>query len=235
VNKLDPSGNSWLDETWDAVFGEDSFNSTFGDSGSAWSDRNFGNDADRAFFAQYSEYQAYEQTLDYDPEEYGYPNQTYSDSKQYLLLYGSAADQTGDLGGVASSNADYELALMAAFPIRAGFNAYRSVTSVAAADLAIAGGSHSVYVSRVGGVIEYVGMTVNMSARQAAHLRTAGRAITEVASGVSKFEARDLEKAMIEWYSLANLSNQINSIAATNPIYTQAIAVGQRLMGHFGL
>lgn len=43
VNRIDPLGNSWLDRGWDNVFGNGSFNNTFGDSGSAWSDRNFGN------------------------------------------------------------------------------------------------------------------------------------------------------------------------------------------------
>ena len=44
VNGVDPGGHSWLDEGWDSVFGAGSFNSTVGDSGSAWSDRTFGND-----------------------------------------------------------------------------------------------------------------------------------------------------------------------------------------------
>ncbi|WP_424831391.1 RHS repeat-associated core domain-containing protein [Ruegeria sp.] len=47
VNLSDPGGNSWLDRAWDSVFGEDSFNNTFGDAGSAWSDRHFGNDLEQ--------------------------------------------------------------------------------------------------------------------------------------------------------------------------------------------
>ena len=46
VNLSDRNGHSWLDRTWDKIFGERSFNRTFGDKASAWSDRTFGDAAD---------------------------------------------------------------------------------------------------------------------------------------------------------------------------------------------
>jgi RHS repeat-associated protein len=54
VNLSDPGGNSWLDRTWDRVFGEGSFNRTFGDRASAWSDRTFGNQRDQVYAAAWT-------------------------------------------------------------------------------------------------------------------------------------------------------------------------------------
>jgi hypothetical protein len=54
VNLSDPGGNSWLDRTWERVFGEGSFNRTFGDRASAWSDRTFGNQRDQVYAAAWT-------------------------------------------------------------------------------------------------------------------------------------------------------------------------------------
>lgn len=53
VNRNDTDGKSWLDRTWDNVFGGGSFNRTFGDKGSAISDKAFGNDHERAYAKNY--------------------------------------------------------------------------------------------------------------------------------------------------------------------------------------
>ena len=47
MNLSDTSVDSILDRTWDKVFGEGSFNRTFGDGASAWSDRTFGNQTEQ--------------------------------------------------------------------------------------------------------------------------------------------------------------------------------------------
>lgn len=49
VNQSDPGGHSWLDRTWDRVFGSGSFNRTFGDRGSRLSDRVFGNSYEKSY------------------------------------------------------------------------------------------------------------------------------------------------------------------------------------------
>jgi RHS repeat-associated protein len=53
VNRGDPGGHSWLDRAWDSIFGGGSFNRTFGDRGSAWSDRTFGNVREREVGRQF--------------------------------------------------------------------------------------------------------------------------------------------------------------------------------------
>lgn len=99
----------------------------------------------------------------------------------------------------------------------------------------VAGGKYAVYASTVNGALEYVGMTSNLAARAAAHLRISSRAIVPVATNLSKFEARALEQVMIERAGLVNLSNRINSIARSNPIYDDAVELGVRLGERFGL
>ncbi|MEP2783910.1 MAG: hypothetical protein ABJO67_10370 [Pseudoruegeria sp.] len=100
INRYDPSGHSWLDKAWDGVFGENSFNNTFGDSGSRWSDRNFGNTSERAYAGFHSKVENYTNSLSYDPTEHGYPYSSYPESKQAyaensLLASGRVASGDG--------------------------------------------------------------------------------------------------------------------------------------------
>ena len=58
--------------------------------------------------------------------------------------------------------------------------------------------------------------------------------LNRIASGLTRQEARGVEQALIEKHGLAKaggtLVNKINSIAATNPIYKEAVAFGRQLL-----
>jgi RHS repeat-associated protein len=98
-----------------------------------------------------------------------------------------------------------------------------------------AAGDYSVYVSkRADGTVEYCGMTCDFNRRTLEHLRN-GRVIQEVESNLTKATARGLEQAMINHYGLANLSNKINAIALSNPIYSSAVTAGQQVARRLGL
>lgn len=70
VNRSDPGGNAWVDRAFESVFGEGSFDRTFGDGASEavdrFADRVFGNDADRAASRDYSNYSNSGGSLGYD-------------------------------------------------------------------------------------------------------------------------------------------------------------------------
>ena len=93
---------------------------------------------------------------------------------------------------------------------------------------------HSVYISRLeDGTVNYVGRTNNIVRRTLEHAN-AGRGIVpkEVAKKLTLKQARGLEQALINKYGMikngGTLINKINSIAASNPIYTEAVAWGTR-------
>jgi len=52
-----------------------------------------------------------------------------------------------------------------------------------------------------------------------------------VADKLTYFQAKAVEQVMIGEAGLANLANKINSIAATNPLYQQAIETGRTILG----
>jgi hypothetical protein len=90
VNKLDPNGNSWLDRAWDSIAGEGSFNRTFGDKGSAWSDRNFGNSVEKGIVAS---------RYDSEISDRGFSGTSYSgyaDFKQKAIFSASGIAASGD-------------------------------------------------------------------------------------------------------------------------------------------
>jgi predicted GIY-YIG superfamily endonuclease len=64
----------------------------------------------------------------------------------------------------------------------------------------------------------YVGITKNLAAREAQH----GEPLVKVVGDLTRKQARGVEQAIIENKGLANLTNKINSIAKTNPIYQEA-------------
>jgi hypothetical protein len=99
INKFDPNGNSWLDRAWDSVAGEGSFNRTFGDSGSAWSDRNFGSGGERVTSSFYSDGAA--------------KGTSYTDYKSKALDENQAISNIIDKDAIARSNIDIDIALTA--------------------------------------------------------------------------------------------------------------------------
>ena len=74
VNLSDPGGNAWVDRAWDSVFGEGSFDRTFGSGESERMDRIadsiFGNNSDRATSRAYGAYARAGGTLGYDAWRY---------------------------------------------------------------------------------------------------------------------------------------------------------------------
>jgi RHS repeat-associated protein len=92
-----------------------------------------------------------------------------------------------------------------------------------------------VYLSRNGeGVVQYIGITKNLVARSAAHLRQKGIVIEELITGLSRADARAVEQVLIERFSLGKsggtLMNLINSIARSNPKYEGAIKRGMEIL-----
>ena len=90
-------------------------------------------------------------------------------------------------------------------------------------------GQYTVYIARDENKnVIYVGMTNNFLRRRAEH---ANRFMIEkYRSNLTKYDARALEQALIEHYKFrrdgGTLLNKINSISRKNPIYEDAIKVG---------
>ena len=216
VNKFDPRGNSWLDRAFDTIFGEESFNKTFGDAGSQWSDRVFGNKIDKSY-AEIS-------TL---PEEDGFPKTTYNEGKEeYKEILGRGFDgvYSGDgfvvdvATGLSGVGVGHKLG-------KGALSALRTKTAEKV----------SVYFARDRlGNITYVGITNNIARRAAEHARV-GRGIEEVIGNLSRDTARALEQAIIDKIGLSNLTNKINSIAKTNPLYQSVTDVASKYLSKIGL
>lgn len=102
---------------------------------------------------------------------------------------------------------------------------------------AINTGTNSVYSLVENGVTRYVGITGNMGRRTAEHLSQWGWTVYPIdgLQNLSRFDARATEQVLIERYGLPNLYNQINSIAAKNPIYTEAISRGKEILVIVGI
>lgn len=99
INRLDPNGNSWLDRGFDKVFGENSFNNTFGDSGSRWSDQTFGNEAERNYAQFHADVETHNQSRSFDPTQHGYPQSSYPEDKEayaYNSQFASGQAESGD-------------------------------------------------------------------------------------------------------------------------------------------
>jgi hypothetical protein len=88
----------------------------------------------------------------------------------------------------------------------------------------------SVYRIVESGETTYVGITSNLARRSVEH----GAKLDEIASGLTRTEARGVEQALIEVHGLAknggSLTNKINSISRTNAIYDGAVAFGRQLI-----
>lgn len=99
-----------------------------------------------------------------------------------------------------------------------------------------AAGDTLVYMAVEGGVVRYIGITKDFISRAAAHLAEKGIQIERIEglSNLARAEARAVEQVLIETFGLAknggSLLNKINSIAQTNPIYSNAITRGTELL-----
>jgi hypothetical protein len=98
-------------------------------------------------------------------------------------------------------------------------------------------GRTAVYVAKSeAGEVIYVGISRDLQARAAAHLREKGIRIIplEGLGKLSPADARAVEQVLIEEFGLSNLLNKINSISAKNPIYSDAIRRGQDILRSVG-
>lgn len=97
----------------------------------------------------------------------------------------------------------------------------------------------SVYRSvNAAGEVQYVGITNNFLRRAVEH---SGKFLIERIPGLSRltrFQARAVEQCLIEYHGLAKnggtLLNRINSIAASNPRYAEALREGARILRKAG-
>jgi RHS repeat-associated protein len=92
----------------------------------------------------------------------------------------------------------------------------------------------SVYTIVKDGETVYVGITNNLARRAAEH----GEELVEIARGLTRIQARGVEQALIEQHGLAKnggtLLNKINSIAQSNPKYSNAVQFGKQLLVSIG-
>lgn len=105
----------------------------------------------------------------------------------------------------------------------------------------VGGANTAVYRSgNAAGGTKYVGITNNLEARAASHLRQKGIVIDEIPglSELSRADARAVEQVLIEFHGLGKnggtLLNKINSIATTNPAYGDALRRGAELLRGVG-
>jgi len=102
---------------------------------------------------------------------------------------------------------------------------------------AIQAGAHTVYRYVEGGVTKYVGISNNFARRAAEHFTQREWNIERIPGlgNLSKSDARAVEQVLIEHYGLENLYNKINSIAASNSIYQEALQRGLEILNHAGI
>jgi uncharacterized protein RhaS with RHS repeats len=107
----------------------------------------------------------------------------------------------------------------------------------------LSGAENTVYVSRVRGVTRYVGITKDFASRSAAHGRV-GRYVQELQPGgrlsrLNRFDAHSVEQAMINRNGLGKyggtLTNRINSVARSDPLYRFYAWRGERLLRGAGM
>jgi RHS repeat-associated protein len=98
-------------------------------------------------------------------------------------------------------------------------------------------GRTAVYVARnEAGEVIYVGITDDLAARAASHLRQKGIRIAplEGLERLTRADARAVEQVLIKEIGLSNLLNKINSISSKNPIYNDAIQRGTVILRSVG-
>ncbi|MCD4754140.1 MAG: hypothetical protein K8R40_13805 [Anaerolineaceae bacterium] len=101
---------------------------------------------------------------------------------------------------------------------------------------AINTGTNVVYRLLENGVTKYIGITNDFSRRQAEHLAQRGWLIERIPglNNLIRTDTHAVEQVLIDLYELPNLYNKINSIAASNPIYLEAIQRGEEILRAIG-
>jgi RHS repeat-associated protein len=97
----------------------------------------------------------------------------------------------------------------------------------------ISTGTYSVYQYIEDGVVKYYGMTSDFFRRAGQHLNSRGWTIEKIPglfNNLSKFDAHAVEQTLIEQAGIENLENIRNGIAASNPIYGDAIQRGNDIL-----
>lgn len=98
----------------------------------------------------------------------------------------------------------------------------------------------TVYSAVENGITRYVGITDNLPARALAHMKDKGIFIEAIPglAEATRTDARAVEQALIEFHGLGKnggpLINKINSIAETNPIYSEALSRGTQILKDIG-
>ena len=96
----------------------------------------------------------------------------------------------------------------------------------------------TVYISKDGDRLQYVGITNDLARRATEQLRHRGIQIDEFMTGLSREDARAVEQALIEIHGLkkngGTLLNRINSIARSNPKYAALLRRGLELLESIG-
>ena len=116
----------------------------------------------------------------------------------------------------------------------------RIATGAAAGAIVRQIGKTAVYTAVEDGVVKYVGITDNLLARAAAHLREKGITIEAIPglTNLPRLDARGVEQVLIERFGLGkdggSLLNKINSISSGNSAYNSAVARGRELLNPVG-
>ena len=100
------------------------------------------------------------------------------------------------------------------------------------------GGGVTPYIGYNAAGVPYYGITNSLGRRIAEHAAngiTNIQALSSALTNLTRAEARAVEQALINRAGLANLTNKINSIAESNPIYTNSVALGNSLLKAAGL
>ena len=166
-----------------------------------------------------------------------------TDSKDWSIQGAATAAVTGAVTGflgVGLLSKVAKIGAVARFASRAG-SFGRSVSRAAGRFMSKA--DNTVYLSRTSGVTRYVGITKNFVQRSAAHGRI-GRSVQQLQPGgrlsrLNRFDAHSVEQAMINRHGLGKyggtLTNKINSVARTDPLYRLYAWRGERLLRGAGM
>jgi len=224
INRADPSGNAWLDRAFESVFGEGSFDRTFGDGASEavdrFADRVFGNSSDRQAARDYGTYSRNGGTQGYDDWRVSTGNIT----RSYARDLGVRGNIVG--GGVTDSG---EIAVFTQnSPLTAhrfGLNGNYLGSQLVQAqtelwDLAV----HELHGGHA--IREHVGKSPAYLQRRLQGMTVQGNGFTAGAVAVGSYR------------SLASANRLTNSVLSRHPGVVEAVRSGtlqgnQRIEGHF--
>ena len=93
-------------------------------------------------------------------------------------------------------------------------------------------GTNVVYQYVEQGVVRYYGITNNPARRATEHIAARGWQIDPIPGldQLSRFDARAVERVLIQNAGLNNLHNKINSIASSNPLYQAVVERGTEIL-----